>query len=543
MLNGPRSIPKLVGVDAVAGRCIIVALLLIPPFFRFLLVNEYDLTRPEAAGSLLALGAASLALAVICRNTLGFYVLTLACIVSFSAGTTMDLVSEMWPVRFRWLTGLLALAVSAAMLLLRRSFFALLAVFVLSEMAVDVGQAVRGSPPEQPSVSATTGPLPHVLYLVLDAHIGPNGLPKGLGQKARRKIEETFLTHGFALYSSAFSNYAVTDRSIPSILNRRLLPERARPGNVRKLTEARLLSDLAGRGYAVNVYQSDFMELAAGNLNHVVTYAANSVGPIGELPISTRDKFLHLVHSYIDRDEWLAGPLAGRLAPQVFRPERAGPLAVAKVWPGRITRDILAARQKTLFFAHLITPHSPYLYHEDGTTREHSEWGLTPLTTYDPAVYRSTYARYAEQVVFVQGQLERLFGTLRRAGLLDKMTIVVHGDHGSRIRLLRELDRGRRQAKIRGVAYDFERYDYASEPPAQDLLDRFSTLLAVRTPAGDAGRIDPQPVSVMRMVHETLYPGQMGQIPAGADLSYLFDQEGQRHEFPMAAIFEKVSGL
>jgi len=45
---------------------------------------------------------------------------------------------------------------------------------------------------------------------------------------------------------------------------------------------------------------------------------------------------------------------------------RTGPISLRQLWPRTITQDILQARRPTLFFVHLLTPHSPYLLDSQG---------------------------------------------------------------------------------------------------------------------------------------------------------------------------------
>jgi hypothetical protein len=104
---------------------------------------------------------------------------------------------------------------------------------------------------------------------------------------------------------------------------------------------------------------------------------------------------------------------------------RTGPLSVRKLWPRTIAQDILRARRPTLFFVHLLTPHSPYLLDSQGNVRPYREWQRQPE-------YTREYRKYCEQSAFLARQLEDFFGPLQQAGVLESARVVVHGDHGSR---------------------------------------------------------------------------------------------------------------
>ena len=116
--------------------------------------------------------------------------------------------------------------------------------------------------------------------------------------------------------------------------------------------------------------------------------------------------------------------------------------------------------------------------------------------------------------------------------------VVVHGDHGSRLRLL---DEGERAARMKLLIESpkcstASRYDYVSPPLLQDLLSRFSTLLAIKP----AGAVQPSEVmtkgSVLFFLRGALWPRQ--DESQGVNSVYLFDAEGVPREIPLPAIWQ-----
>lgn len=527
------------------GRCVVFVSLLALPLVRYLLQNEYGLLRPEVGVAVGLVCALCVVLALSCRRPKWFYFASALAMVLMSASTTRDLVARSVDLQFRWILLGLAALIAAGMYLLRENFFRLLLIFLVSALGVDIVQAVassqtpastRAAPGERPSG------LSHVLYVILDEHSGPAGLPENIPacQEARQALEKMLETFGLDYYPRAFSNYSFTRSSIPSILNREMMPDAAsiwRQGTAgtKTVSEDRVLTSLAKRNYAPRIYQSDYLHYAPKGveLEPPVNYKANSVGSMRDVPLPWPEKLRFMVNNYLASDSFLRGLLADRtpLGKHYFN-RRPGPLAMRSFWPDGVAADILEARRNTVFFAHLLTPHRPYPYRADGTIRDHAEWEVGDETgTYDPAVYERKYRRYSEQLRFLVGQFERLFQSLRQAGVYDSMTIVLHGDHGSRIRLLREGDQAVRDSLMRSLALDDgELYDYASAPPRQDLLDRFSTLAAIKLPGSGQGRRHEEPASVLRIVHQTLFPEEKAQIPEGADSAYLFGRQGRLHE-------------
>ena len=119
-----------------------------------------------------------------------------------------------------------------------------------------------------------------------------------------------------------------------------------------------------------------------------------------------------------------------------------------------------------MFFAHLLTPHEPYVYDADCDLRLHESQWLWPevALTHTPGSRAERYPYYFEQITCVTRQLRGVFDALKVAGVFDEATIIVHSDHGSRIRQIRPS--GSEQESLSQVDY----------------VERFSTLFAVRSP-------------------------------------------------------------
>ena len=88
-------------------------------------------------------------------------------------------------------------------------------------------------------------------------------------------------------------------------------------------------------------------------------------------------------------------------------------------------------------------PHAPFVHQEDCQLDYNSEpWERFPspgleTNTVDERIVR--YVRYLPQAICALTEIERLFDRMRELGLYDDAFIVVHGDHGSRISLLKLL--------------------------------------------------------------------------------------------------------
>jgi arylsulfatase A-like enzyme len=224
-----------------------------------------------------------------------------------------------------------------------------------------------------------------------------------------------------------------------------------------------------------------------------------------------------------------------------FAPHTTGPLAASGFWPDEPAAVLEQARKPTLVFVHLIAPHFPYLYRKDGSIRDLREWTSDRVDQRSHREqYDDRYRRYCEQLEFVSTQLDTVFDRLRQAGLYDSTHIVLHGDHGSRIR--GTLPEGvQRESSFRPAGSDPEVYDYAgtafaTAPPTRDLLDRFSALLADKPAHAVQPVTDTRAGSLLRFLTETLPLGNDPQAGPQLDSVYLFDSNNRPIEIPMTAL-------
>jgi hypothetical protein len=277
------------------------------------------------------------------------------------------------------------------------------------------------------------------------------------------------------------------------------------------------------RGYRIFVFQDERLNYTSGEAAEAVSYSGE-LNSMARTSWAWQDKLRILAGTYQASDRVLSR-FKGLFPLFRFGAKALTPFSVPPDWPSWLAGQIAAARAPTFFFAHLLLPHGPYVFRRDGSARPVNDWGGDQqYGVLDERTYLDRYTRYAEQVEFVQSQLETLFSLLRSRGVLDRMTVVVHGDHGSRIRL--------RQGSItEGPApYEPDGYDYTGAPPLSDLLDRFSALLAIKLPGERAPSCEPRKESVLRVLSEVIYHRD---APPGADSVFLFDKRGDSREIKL----------
>ena len=348
-----------------------------------------------------------------------------------------------------------------------------------------------------------------MIYLVLDAYMGPAGFPAELpgSERVRRSIEDTFLKYGFTLYSNAFSHYAWTNLSMRSLLNLTLLDRVPDPDAEEQY---RLFSHFKNLGWALSVYRfrSASKFWVAPSADRQVVYNEFLLGGIRDLPISWTDRLQLLSKMHMNRSRWILLVMKNVYTPWVNVHGLQWSQAVSVKVMDLLRRDILTATKNTLFFAHLLAPHHPYIYQSDG-----SVWPVAKLIEArrfgghvpNHREYADLHRLYGGQVMHLNGRLDEFLGDLQAAGVLASATIVVHGDHGSRL-----MGGPGRPGK---------------EVPFQRLLENYSTLLAVKKPGASQGRIVRRKASVMEFLAEELYPQADWDPPPGLDSVYWTDYE------------------
>jgi hypothetical protein len=470
----------------------LVLLAVVVPFLRF---HEYSLLLPESLmlmGGAVLIGAAVGALSRLRPRTLGPMLMALTlCVYIFYRQEVTDLfivaanaiadVTGHPAVVLALLGVALFLSVCLVAVLLRRHLdlivTAVFGTIVLSTVALPV--ETGGAPVETGALPETLNDLPPVIHIVLDEHIGIAGLPVSIeSDAALAAIKDTY--EDFALYSHAYSRFAETKYSLTSLMNGDLGADVGTLVDGDRYTSAPKENDwfdtLRENGYAIRAYQSAWFDMCEGPhaADSCYTYSFFSPNAIQRAPLTTTQRLRALAR------QLLVGRGSLQLEPLVSREALA-----------RFRADIAETPHGVAYVVHLLMPHYGYLYSHDCTLLDPSEWERQAFgedQIYTPRERAALYRRYLEQLVCASREMQALFAELKTLGLYDEATIVVHGDHGSRI----------------------GRQPYISEMPRslddRDKLDHFATLLAVKAPGIAAGMRD-EPAALQRVFAEAFLGG------------------------------------
>lgn len=371
----------------------------------------------------------------------------------------------------------------------------LLAVFAMTNgtTVIMAGGSVLGRQlAAEEDVDRARADSPIVVHLILDEHIGIEGIPTDVpgGAQAREALLAFFREFGFRVFGGAYSKYFDSAPSISSLLNfeasSSLVAKHytsaydAVSSKTYVFSSNKYFDRMHAAGYRIRVYQSTYMDYCRSGpvrADDCFTYDLYGVKSAALSGLSVAQR-LRLIASMYGNLSFLVGEirrLYRRLRPML---ESAGmALPAWAEWDGRVSPistlpvfDRLASHIETgsrgeLYFAHLLLPHYPYIYEPNCDIRMPMlGWKNRAAPTPTARTRAVRYALYLEQVRCTLGKLRVLFERMKAAGRFADATIIIHGDHGSRITVTDPRDENRDRLT------------------AEDLVDGFSTLFAVKAP-------------------------------------------------------------
>lgn len=333
---------------------------------------------------------------------------------------------------------------------------------------------------------------PILVHLILDEHIGIEGIPTDIpgGVQTRDALLAFFREYGFHVFGAAYSEYFDSAPLISSLLNfesSSSLVDRyytsaydAVSSKMYVLKSNQYFEKMHAAGYRIRVYQSTYIDYCRGGpvrADDCFTYNLYGVNNAALTTLSVAQR-LRLVASMYGNLSFFVGEFRRfyeRMRPLLGRSGIV--LASWRQWDGRVSpistmpaidkmaSDIESGSRGDLYFAHLLLPHYPYIYEPDCKIRRPIlDWKNRTSPTPTAGTRAVRYSLYFEQVRCTLAKLRNLFDRMKAAGRFADATIIMHGDHGSRITVTDPRDENRDRLT------------------AEDLVDGFSTLFAVKAP-------------------------------------------------------------
>ena len=491
------------------GVFLLPFLILMTPFLNFLEHNSYPVTRPEVLICLIGI----VAIAVACSSAVfarwsALYGVIVATLITFFVDLQFYLIDK----SYHFI--LLLLLLFAVWWLLQENFYAIATVVFATFFLVTLLQLSQASTREvfrfgTEASAATRSSLPRLIHIIFDEHIGIEGIPTELdsGKALKEQLVRFYRRHGFLAFGGAFSHHYRTLDSIPNQLNFTVHDElnahiRRRRGDNSPLLRNSYFGMLHDMGYDINVLSARFINFCIESpvpIENCYEYDSYGLKPVTDLdmPISIKvraivSRFLHqsdIYHRVKQRYRKIRNAVHETPLPSWTwdLPLHTNPLNTVQVlddlWQG-----ILSLPPANVLFAHLLSPHSPYITRADCSIRNSvTEWKgrrlpvIDLITANTPQSREERYPLYFEQVSCLYTKLEQLFNQMKAAGIYDDSIIILQGDHGSRIVLTEPFAANR---------------DVLTH---QDIIDGFSTLFAIKIP-GQEGGYDTSPLPLEQLL-------------------------------------------
>jgi hypothetical protein len=494
------------------------ALLAVTPLAAHLFYHDFPLLSIDAAGLVLAALGVGLAFGWLIQNappavrsvllglaTIGFLDLTfnVESIVSFWIAIGVGLVVP-WLLRQHY-TQIMTLSLGA----------------ILLTLPLRTSLSIESR--ERPVGRRTTGSnLIPIVHVVLDEHSGVRGFPTDIPEalRARETILRFYQRHGFKLYVNAYSKYSWTASSLPALMGSLLRNSAAAAIKLDEqhyvLTDNQLFRWASGRGYQLDVIQTshlDFCRPRGVAVASCRTYPTNTASSIGVLPLSPPRRILLETAYFLSSESYLVqrarNELSKRLLAKLTDRDAANTVWLSdRAVTGFAMKSIVEFRRRlnaispgSYRFGHFLMPHAPYEVDRNcrGLTNVHQR--LSPTVPWSrrntSESRRIRWALYAGQTECLYRQLDSMLARLDSAAPPQGILILIHGDHGSRI--VRTPPEPGNASRLRN----------------EDLLDAYSTLLAIRRP-GTVGGIDSSAVDIQSTVPR-LIAGGTAATPASLD--------------------------
>lgn len=506
------------------------------PFFIFVAERDYPLPLTSLLYSVAGCLLAAALLSVLCGRRRGIaQAVLLTLVVGLALDTQFDWFED--AVIYAAFVGLCALfwvlRRHVATILSAMFGAALLSTLVIADL--QPYQEVRESGNPEAANAAAEGAGGILIHLVLDEHTGLSGIPQDIpgGRPLRESLGAFYASNGFRIYGNAISEYEATRNSVSGILNFTAGPtpyDRYEGRRPYVLRQNRYFDALAEAGYAIHVYQTTYMDYCRSSprlVSQCLTFRNNGTNWIKTADLDPLDKLNAMLGLYLQLSDDIVERALKLYVRAALRLRRLG-LALPEIpkWDqgpapvnaahtlDRIIDDVATGPTGTAYFAHLILPHGPYVFRRDCRLRRNVNGWLNHRPPFrlesDEGERRRSFIDYFEQLQCLQSKLGEMFERLRAAGRFEAATIILHGDHGSRI------------YSVAARANNVDRLG------RRDYLAGFSTLFAAKGPAVSPG-IDRRTAPISHLLAEAIGRPDLVQDPQGPLRIYL---EGEDDYIP-----------
>jgi hypothetical protein len=345
---------------------------------------------------------------------------------------------------------------------------------------------------QQPNTS-----LPPYIHIILDEHIGIEGIPNYADpdQKYGIELKNKYVGQKFLVFGRAYSRYHMTKDSTASFLN---FEPMDKPYKIRVNEFVRpngLFEKLTEQGYIINIFQSGhhhYCDNEVGyRLGKCITYRVD-VSHTANGPITILSGLLDKMRIFTRLNEIFHSlGFSGLIKPG------SGPATTISEF-NKHMNFLGEGKKGNAYFIHLMIPHHNWFYDENCSYKI-NKWAFmnkndllsyqtSPVwfggktfnqlaKDYSSDLQKKHYRSYLEQVKCSHKMVDQLLDKLNANPTTQDSTIVIQGDHGSRITSYMPI------------------VEFADQITKEDYIQFFSTFFAVRGPNHTPG-YDRRPMAL-----------------------------------------------
>ena len=286
--------------------------------------------------------------------------------------------------------------------------------------------------------------LPPYIHIILDEHIGIEGIPPSFDKnnKFSLKLKKKYIDQGFLVFGRSYARFSDSSLSFASFLNfqsndnpelNRVTVESGdgfRPTPLAKdslgFRPNALFKTLGNRGYIVNTFGQSGFPLFCDD--RATTRFGKCIIHGYGLKLFSHDKFM-ILHNFVSQMRLL--DMYAKIASMFGWPE-VNLVAHTPVYQSVASSnefiDFLGeGKRGNAYFIHLLVSHSVYVLDEKCSYKK-NDWNFFQKKRMD-----ETYARYIKQIQCAHVVVDKIINKLNSNPETQDSTIIIYGDHGSRI--------------------------------------------------------------------------------------------------------------
>ena len=268
--------------------------------------------------------------------------------------------------------------------------------------------------------------LPPYIHIVLDEHIGIEGIPPSFDKNNEfsLKLKNKYTDQGFLTFGRAYSRFFKTEASFINFLNFQSSYDADTYMKEANFTPNALFDTLDKRGYVINIFSAGGVDFCDKNTTYRLGRCINTWS--GGLKLYHDGAFI--IYNFTRKMRLLN--MYDAVASKLGMPEvnfNMYPNLLKVVTSTKEFSSFLGeGKRGNAYFIHLLLPHSPYFLDKECSFDYDGNFFIKEKLNV-------VYERYIKQTQCAHTLVDQILNKLDSNKEAQDSTIIIHGDHGSRI--------------------------------------------------------------------------------------------------------------